>query len=125
MVDDVIKLEDRYIGTKKLKGQICRVVGVDNLNVYLSSLSFPQNPIVKVPAFYFKETFRKIYKESEERKPTLLTKTEIEDVVMIIDEVLKQAYLNKLISDQIANHLSNVTAFNLISILGDINEQKF
>jgi hypothetical protein len=55
----------------------------------------------------------------------LLTKTEIEDVVMIVDEVLKQAYLNKLISDQIANHLSNVTAFNLISILGDINEQKF
>ena len=120
MVEDRIFLNERYIGTKKLKGQICKVVGFDSLNIYVASLTYPQNPVAKIPKFYFKETFRSLDKGEEERVQTVLTKHQVEDIVIVVEKVLHEAYLNKMVSIEIASHLTNVIAYNLISILGDL-----
>jgi len=121
----VVPMKDKYVGTKKLRGQVVVVVRAEEKNVMVQSLTYPNQAPVIIPYFYFKETFKKIGEDGVvEREPTLLKYTEVEDIMIVVDETLRQGYQNKLISEEVSHHLCKMIAYNIISILGDVKETK-
>lgn len=111
----------KFIGTKKLRGQVCQIIGRDDKNVYVQSLTYPHEPILKLPIFYFVETFKEI-KNNQTRLPTVLDKDEVEDIMIVLDQIFRKAEESKLIEGKISNHLLNVITFNLINIFGNFKK---
>ena len=125
MVIASIDMNDRFMGTKLLKGEVCRIVAYDNFNVVVKSLSSNEERVV--PFFYFRETFKRLDEnnqiiesssEDEVEIPTL-TQRQLESVMEITELVLGQLAKNGDVDEKSCPKILNLVAYNLVNIMGD------
>jgi hypothetical protein len=112
----IIKMDQQYISTKYLKGQLFTVVGYDSHRVYLRPDSELDQPVIATPIFYFIATYReyKPYQNNLNSSQNLVDNETRELLLSIMQEGLDDLIENNLLDTQQASHLFNHIAFSLL-----------